>query len=361
METRIKNIFNRLEEEVDAIFLFNSTKPHLDLTFFYVTGLIEGQFEGSGVLISPNGTGEIVTTRLEEESAKKSDLPVTAVKKKEEREEWMEDNLAGFDRIGVNATELTYHAYNKISDATDAEIIDVSDAIIDARNVKDDEEIERLEKACDIASEVAEEITDFIEEGVREYEIAAELSYMMRKKGATGEAFETISSSGPNTAEPHYTCGERKIEKGDFVLLDFGALHDRYRSDITRTYVVGEATDKQRRMYQVVQEAQQAALDKIGPGIKGEEVHNTAAEVIDDTEFEGRFTHGLGHSLGLSTHDGSGLSPSVDVTLEQGMVFTVEPGIYLPDEGGVRIEDDIVVTDDGCRVLTCADKRFKVI
>ena len=239
--------------------------------------------------------------------------------------------------------------------------MDVSDPIIDARNIKDEKEIEVMRKACDIASEVAENITDFIEPGVKEYEIAAELSCRMKKMGATGDAFETISSSGPNTAEPHYTCGDREVQEGDFVLMDFGALFKQYRSDITRTYVVGEASEKQRRMYDTVLKAQQAALDMIRPGVEGPDVHNAAADVINSTEFEGSFIHGLGHSLGLSTHDGSGLSPSVDVTLEPGMVFTVEPGIYLPGYGGVRIEDDIVVTEDGFEYLTSADKEFKVI
>ncbi|MFO7992509.1 MAG: M24 family metallopeptidase, partial [Thermoplasmata archaeon] len=150
-------------------------------------------------------------------------------------------------------------------------------------------------------------------------------------------------------------------EKGDFVLMDFGALYDRYRSDITRTYVLGEASEKQKKIYDVVAEAQQRALDLIEPGVKGEDVHNAAAEYIDGTEFKGKFTHGLGHSIGLATHDGSGLSPSVDITLEPGMVYTVEPGVYLPGFGGVRIEDDIVVTEDGCEILTSANRDFKVI
>jgi len=144
-------------------------------------------------------------------------------------------------------------------------------------------------------------------------------------------------------------------------LFDFGALYKRYVSDITRTYVVGDIEEKQRRMYETVLEAQEAALDMIEAGIKGEDVHNAAAEVIDSTEFEGKFMHGLGHSIGLSVHDGSGLSPSVDITLEPGMVFTVEPGIYLPGYGGVRIEDDIVVKEEGYEMLTSADKELKVV
>ncbi|MFP4050477.1 MAG: M24 family metallopeptidase [Thermoplasmata archaeon] len=361
MRSRIGNIFERIDEDLDAVVIFNSTKPHLDKTFFYATGLTEGQFEGCILVMYPDHSAEILVSELEAESARKADIPLTVMKKREEREEFLEDRLRSMNKIGINSTEITHYAVKQIKENSSAELIDVSDPIIDARNIKDEKEIEVMKKACDIASKAAENITEFIEPGIKEYEIAAELSYRMRKMGATGDAFETISSSGSNTAEPHYTCGDRKVNEGDFVLLDFGALFKKYRSDITRTYVVGKASDKQRTMYDTVLKAQKAALDKIEPGVKGTEVHNAAADVIDSTEFEGKFIHGLGHSLGLSTHDGSGLNPSIDVTLEPGMVFTVEPGIYISGYGGVRIEDDIVVTADGYELLTTADKEFKEI
>ncbi len=361
MKSRIKNIYDRVEEDLDAIFIYNSTKPHVDMTFFYVTGLVVGEYEGCGALLYPDHSGELMISALEAESAKKADMPMESIKKKEDREKWMGQKLSDLDKIGVNASELTYSGYKKIKEATDAEIIDVSDEIAEARNIKDDEEIKRIRKACEIASEVAEEIIEHVEPGIKEYELAAEISYMVKKKGATGDAFDIISSSGPNTAEPHYTAGEREVKNGEFVLFDFGALYKRYVSDITRTYVVGKVKEKQRKMYETVLEAQQAALDMIEAGVKGEDVHNAAAEVINSTEFEGKFTHGLGHSIGLSVHDGSGISPSVDITLEPGMVFTVEPGIYLPGYGGVRIEDNVVVKEDGYEMLTNADKELKVI
>jgi len=361
MKNRIKNIFDRVDEDVDAIVIYNSTKPHIDKTFYYATGLVEGQFEGCILVMYPYYSAEILVSELEAESAKKADIPLTIMKERDEREEFLEEKLSTMDKIGINTAEITYYAADKIIEHSGTELIDVSDPIIDARNIKDDKEVDVMKKACDIASKVAEDITDFIEPGIKEYEIAAELSCRMKKMGATGDAFETISSSGPNTAEPHYTCGEKEVEEGDFVLLDFGALYKQYRSDITRTYVVGSASEKQKKMYDTVLRAQKSALDMIEPGVKGTEVHNAAAEVIDSAEFKGKFIHGLGHSLGLSTHDGSGLNPSIDITLEPGMVFTVEPGIYISGYGGVRIEDDIVVTEDGFEYLTNADKEFKVI
>ncbi len=356
MKKRIKKIYDLVDDDLDSIILYNSTKPHIDLSFYYVTGLVNGEFEGSAVLIYPDQTADILTSKLEEESAKKADMPVTTVGKRDERKTWLKEKFQGMKRIGVNSTELTYHAYMNIKEATDAEIIDISDVIIEARNLKDEDELKRLRKACKIASRVAEQMIDFIEPGMKEYDLAAEISYRMRKQGGSGDAFDIIASSGPNSAEPHYTAGDRVIEKGDFIVLDFGSLYKRYRSDITRTYVVGEATKKQKKIYETVLKAHNEASEMIKPGVKGETVHNKAAEIINSTEFKGRFTHGLGHSIGLSTHDGSGLSPSVDVTLAPGMVYTVEPGIYIPGYGGVRIEDDIVVTEDGCEILTDANR-----
>ncbi|MEF8832381.1 MAG: Xaa-Pro peptidase family protein [Candidatus Thermoplasmatota archaeon] len=361
MRSRIENVFKWIDEDLDAVVILNSIKPHVDKTFFYITGLNKGEFENCGLVIYPDNKAEMCVSKLESESASKSDIPKKVMEDREELKEWLEKKLSEEEKIGVNASELTYKGFQKIEDSTDAEIIDISDAIVEARNRKDEKEIEILNEAGDIASSVAENITEHIQEGMKEYDVAAELSYLMRKRGATGEAFETISGSGPNSAEPHYTSGDRKLQKGDFLVLDFGALYKRYRSDITRTYIIGEASDRQERMYETVLEAQKVALDTIEPGVEGAEVHNAAKDFINSTEFEGKFIHGLGHSIGLSTHDGSGLSPNVDVTLEPGMVFTVEPGIYISGFGGVRIEDDIVVTDEGYDLLTDADKGMKIL
>lgn len=362
MKKRIQHIFRQIKEDVDGIMVANSTKPHVDMTFYYATGLIHGEFEGNAVLLNPDGSGEILTSFLEEESARKSKLPVTVYTSAEERENWLKERLDGMDNIGINPPELTYRAYGMIKKFTKGKLIDVSEGIATARNIKDEDEIQRLREAGRIASKVADEMPDIIQEGMKEFQVAAEISYAMKKLGASGDAFEIISSSGLNTAEPHYTSGERVIGQGDFVLLDFGAHYKRYCSDITRTFVMGEASEKQERMYHTVLKAQEAALEVIEPGVKGKDVHEAAASVIDDTEFKGRFIHGLGHSIGLSVHDGSGLSPNVDIVLKPGMVFTVEPGVYLPGYGGVRIEDDIVVTEEGYELLTDARKdELKII
>ena len=203
------------------------------------------------------------------------------------------------------------------------------------------------------------EIPDFLHEGMFEYELAAEIDYMMQRNGADKTAFETISSFGKNTAEPHYSHGDTKLKKGDFVLCDFGACFRRYNSDTTRTFVFGKASDKQRDIYQTVLKAQQVGINKIKAGVKAFMVHDEVSSYIDNTKFKGCFIHSTGHSLGLSVHDGgAGFTPDSDAILQENMVLTVEPGVYIPGFGGVRIEDDILVKRDGVEVLTHSSKDF---
>jgi Xaa-Pro dipeptidase len=357
MKGRVRRIFRNTKEKVDLIVIQTSTDPYVDRTYFYVTGLAHGVMEGTTAILHPDGSAKILTSSLEAESAKTSGLPVTVMKSRDDREKKLKRFLRGAKKIGIHSTELTHQSYKDITKkAPKAEFVDVSDAIVKARLVKDSKELKRMAKACKIASEVAEEIIPFIEVGKKEYEIGAELEHLMAKKGSTGPFFDTIASSGPNSAQPHYTVGNRKIQKGDFIVLDFGATHKKYGSDITRTYVVGKANKNKKSMYETVKKAQKRALDKVRVGVKGGDVHVAADKYINRTKFKGRFIHGIGHSLGLAAHDGSGLSPYLDFKLEKNMVFTIEPGVYIPGYGGVRIEDDIVVKKGGYESLTTAGR-----
>lgn len=359
MKNRIKKIHDNLKDDVDVIVIQNAADPFLDKSFFYVTGLSTGLFEGSIAIINPDYSLEVLTSPLEEESAKKGDFVLTICESRDERRKMLASRLKNVKKIGINSIELTYKNLLGLKELRPkSEFIDVSEAIKKARVVKDEKEITLLKKACNIVSEVAEEIIDFIHEGIKEYEIAAELCYLMQKKGAIGPAFDTVAAFGKNSAEPHYTASNETLKKSDFILLDFGAKYMRYNSDITRTFIMGKASEKQKEMYEVVLEAQEKALDEIRKGANGKDVHNAAKDCIDKTKYKGKFTHGLGHSIGLATHDGGGLNPVIDIILKEGMVFTVEPGIYLPGFGGVRIEDDVLVTKDGYELLTHATKEF---
>jgi Xaa-Pro dipeptidase len=357
MEDRVRRIFGELEEEVDVIVISNATEPYLDKTFFYITGLTSGVFEGSSLLLYPDGRVEMITSRLEEESAKKAGIPLKVAASRDEAREAIGEAVGGFRRIGVNASELVHANAERLRRAApEAELVDVSEAVRRARLVKDSDEIERIREAARIVSHALEEVIERLEPGMTEFAVAAELSYAMQKRGATGPSFETIVASGPNGAEPHYTVGDRKIQGGDLVVMDVGALCRRYVSDCTRTIAVGPSDAKQREMYDLVYRAQEAAFDAIRPGATGKEVDAAARDLIEATEYRGLFVHGLGHSIGLAVHDGGAMNPHTDVTLEEGMVFTVEPGVYVPGYGGVRIEDDIVVTADGHEVLTTATR-----
>jgi Xaa-Pro dipeptidase len=236
--------------------------------------------------------------------------------------------------------------------------VDVSQAVLNARLVKDAKELDLIQKACDIASKSFEQILSVVRPGIKEAEVAAELVYRMQRNGATGPAFRTIVGSGPNGAEPHYTAGPRKLRKGDLVVIDFGALYQMYCSDITRTVIVGGASAEQRQMYNTVRRAQKAALIKMKPGVKGKTIDAAARALIDSTKYKGRFIHGLGHSIGLAVHDGGGLYASSELVLRSNMVMTDEPGVYIPGFGGVRIEDDVLITSKGPRFMSSAPREM---
>lgn len=360
---RVEKILAGLKDEVDVIVLRNATEPSIDPNFFYVTNFSYGLFEGCVCLVWRDGTVEILTTKLEEETAKHAKVPITVFSTREERTKILKKKLRKVKKVGVNFENITHQGYlDTVKCAKDAKVIDVSEALRKARMKKDPIEIERIAKACAIASKVADEIPTIISEaGIKEAEVVAEINYLMAKYGANSPSFETIVAFGKNSAEPHYTASTGVLRKGDLVLCDFGARYLRYCSDITRTFVAGKATKEQKKMYEVVLAAHDAAIDFISPGKTSKECHKVAENVINRSRYKGKFTHGLGHGLGLSVHDPGGMSPNQDIVLEENMVLTVEPGIYIPKIGGIRIEDDILVTKDGCQVLTEAEYELREI
>jgi Xaa-Pro dipeptidase len=358
MATKERKIFSALKTDVDAVVLMNGTEPNLDNSFFYVTGITSGLFEGGIAIVRPHRV-EVLCSKLEELSAKEAGLKPATCSTQKECIELAKKKLKGMTRIGVNSSGLTHENYKFIRKCSKgAKLIDVSKAVQNARMVKDAEEISRIKKACEIGSKVADMIPRFVHSGVVETEAAAEVNYRMMKLGAEAPSFGTNASWGPATAEPHYVPGSRKLKKGQFALFDFGALFKRYCSDITRTYICGSPNARQRRMYEVVLEAQLAAIGSVRDGAKGRMVDSSARNIIEKSEFKGRFIHSTGHGLGLSVHDPGGIGPYRDTVLKEGMVMTIEPGVYVPGFGGVRIEDDVLVTKNGCKVLTGASKEF---
>jgi len=354
----LKNVF----ENVDAILIYNQGEPVVDLNFFYFTRLLDsGLFEGSYVFMDRNKK-IIITSELEETSAKKSSFEVKIFRKNNEKDIILKDFLSEKKKIGISFSTFTLKEFNNLkSKFSNVEFVDVDPMLNEFRQVKDDFEISLIKEAAKIASDAADDIVNYFREGMTENELAAELTYILMKNGAQENAFTPIVAFGENSAEPHYFSGSRKLKKGDFVLMDFGARYRKYNSDITRTYIFGKGNERQKRMYAVVKEAQEIGINAIRAGKTGKEVDTEVRNFIDSTEFKGLFIHSTGHGVGLAVHDHPALAQTSELVLKKGMVVTVEPGVYVKGFGGVRIEDDVLVRDDGFEVLTYADKEYREI
>lgn len=223
---------------------------------------------------------------------------------------------------------------------------------------KDKDEIERITGAVKISDLAFERILQIITPGVRENEIAAELEYQMKMLGAEKPSFDTIVASGYRSAMPHGIASNKKVKNGDFVTMDFGAIYKGYVSDMTRTVVVGKATTRQKKVYNLVKRAQAAGCRKAKAGMTCKALDTHVRNIISKAGYGKYFGHGLGHGIGILIHDYPRLSPLSEDTLAVGNVVTIEPGIYIDGWGGVRIEDDIVITRNGCKILTQADKSL---
>lgn len=250
--------------------------------------------------------------------------------------------------IGFEDLFVTYADYRSLKEKCGFENMTPLGGSLNARrSVKTEEELAYLRKAEAIGDRAFELVLEYLKPGVTELQVAAYLEYAMKNAGASGLGFETIVASGPNSSMPHAVPGNRKLAEGDFVTMDFGCNYEGYCSDMTRTVVIGRANDRQKEIYNVVLEAQLAAIAAIKAGVIGCDIHKIAADIIAKAGYGEYFGHGLGHSVGLFIHEDPMFSPRVKDAVPEGAVITVEPGIYVPGFGGVRIEDMGAVTKDG--------------
>lgn len=233
--------------------------------------------------------------------------------------------------------------------------------INDLRIVKTELEIKKIKTAQEISEYAFGEVLKEIKLGMTEKEIASKLDYLMKKNGAIGQAFETIVLSGKNSSLPHGVPTDKKIESGDFVLIDMGANFEGYCSDMTRTFAVKSASQEQKKVYDIVLKAQEKALSLLKSGIKAKNIDKAAREIIERTEYKGKFGHALGHGVGLDIHESPNLSIKSDQILKEGMAVTVEPGIYIENKFGVRIEDMVLVKKDGYQNFTKVPKELMII
>ncbi len=251
-----------------------------------------------------------------------------------------------------------YFEVLKIKEMCDVEIKSFDTLCSKLRQVKEQEEINAIKSACEITDRVFSHLVKFIKPGMTEIEISNELERVTKEFGASKISFESIVASGPNGALPHARPSERKICNGDLITLDFGCYYNKYASDMTRTIAVGEIDSKLEEIYNIVLEAQLAGVKAVKAGVSGKEVDKVCRDIITNAGYGEYFKHGTGHGLGLDVHELPSVSPSNDKPLEVGNVVTVEPGIYIPGLGGVRIEDDVLVTADGCEILNKSDKNL---
>ena len=262
-------------------------------------------------------------------------------------------------RIGFESHGLNFHDWTELSAVvSDVHFLAQDDLVGRLRYIKDDVEIGLIREAVRIADLAYDHIAGVVKPGIEEREVALDLEHFMRRQGAEKEAFDSIVASGPRSALPHGKSSDRKIAVGDLVVIDFGAKCQGYHSDITRTVMLGSPDDKQQEVWNIVRDAQEKAIAAVRPGVSGGEVDAIAREYITSRGHGEHFGHGLGHGLGLDVHDGRILGRRSETVLEPGMVVTVEPGIYIPGWGGVRIEDDVLVTESGADILTKAPKTL---
>lgn len=268
---------------------------------------------------------------------------------------------AGVQRLAFEKEYVTYADYERYRERLGVDLQPVDGAVEKLRLVKDSGEVDAIRQAAAIGDKAFRRILDFLRPGLREDEVALELEFQMRKAGATGLAFDIIVASGPRSSLPHGRASDRVIQEGDFVKMDFGCVFNGYCSDMTRTVVMGEPDEKQREIYDIVLEAQVAAVKAVRPGLTGKELDEVARKIIADHGYGDKFGHGLGHGVGRMVHEGPRVSSLGEDPLQPGNVITIEPGIYLPGWGGVRIEDLVVVTESGAEILTGSPKELIIL
>lgn len=342
--------FRRSFEKADIDTFLITREPNI----FYLTGCTSG-----GVLIiSHNGGSILLTSELNltmaQDQAKDVEVrPYT--------NQYLHKQIAeicnGLNPRNISFDQLSNEAYNKIKmNLNCSEIKAKPNQIWEMRKIKDPEEKEMMKKAAKLTDIGMEAVRQFIKEGVREHEVAAEASYAMRKRGAQDISFPFIVASGQNSAYPHAGVTNRKIKKGDFVTVDMGAKYNGYCMDLTRTFIIGTPSKKQRIMYETVREAYEKAFPEYKEGARGVQVDKFARNVIEEKGFGEYFIHNLGHGVGIEVHEPPSLSKTSDDILKAGNTVTNEPGVYIPKYGGVRIEDTVLISSSRPTSLTQFDR-----
>ncbi|KPH76415.1 MULTISPECIES: M24 family metallopeptidase [Bacillaceae] len=322
----------------------------------YITG-----FTGTaGVAIISESDSRFITDFRYTEQANEQAKEFQIIEHKTQIEQELKTQLKEMNirRLGFEKDHVTFGEYELYSKILEVELVPVSGIIEEIRLIKTPEELEILKKAAKIADDAFEHIQAYIKPGVKEIDVSNELEFFMRKQGATASSFDTIVASGYRSALPHGVASNKEIQSGELVTLDYGAIYEGYCSDITRTVAVGEISDQLNDIYHTVLEANLEGVKGTKPGMTGKEADDLTRNYIEEKGYGKYFGHSTGHGIGLEVHEGPTLSKRSDKVLEPGMVVTIEPGIYLANIGGCRIEDDIIITENGNERLTFAPKEL---
>lgn len=325
----------------------------------YLTG-----FTGSAgrLLLGPEGAGLVTDSRYRDQAAEEvpDELPVWIA-----GDGWREEVAARLSSVadgpvGFERDRVTVRTREELAEAApEVEWRGVERLVEDLREVKAEAEVDRIRRAASLGDRVLEDFLSAVEEGVTEAELAAELDYRLRRAGSDGVAFETIVAAGPRSALPHARPTARPLRAGDLVLVDFGARIDGYCSDMTRVFTLGPASRWQRELHEAVRGAQEAALEAIRGGVRAAAVDSAAREELSRADLAEHFGHSTGHGLGLEVHEAPSLSDRSEASLREGAVVTVEPGVYLSGRGGVRVEDAVLVREDGPERLTGFSRNLR--
>lgn len=349
---RIKRLAMELPEDMDAALITSEVNRR------YYTGF---DSSAGALLVTREKAVLLLDSRYVEAGGKKvTDAEVVLMVNMARQLNELFEELS-VKTVGIESGYMTVESLfslRKVLNVTMPDDPRLNSIILGHRAVKSAEEMENIRKAQSITDKAFVHMLDLIKPGLSEKELQPELDYFMLRNGATGLAFDTILAAGANGSMPHAVPGENVIKEGDFVTMDFGAAYNGYCSDMTRTVAVGKISEEQKKVYDLVLEAQLASIDAVRAGIPCNSVDKVARDMIYGAGYEGKFGHGLGHSLGLEIHENPRFSGLCTDITAPGMVLSVEPGIYLEGQFGVRIEDIVMITEDGCEVITNSEKKL---
>ena len=357
------NIFNNRVDQLKTILSEEKCDGMLiddTINLYYLTGL---HLSAGKLLLHPEGATLLVDSRYYEHCKSSSPFPVKLTNKSFELKVLISEK--NITQLAFNSDNTTYGEFQKLKkEIPQIELKPIGNPTLKLRAVKDAEEIETLQEAAALGSEGYDYLIDLLKEGISESELAIELEIFWKRRGSHAIAFDPIIAFGANSSMPHYRVGQHKLKKGESVLIDIGVNLKHYHSDMTRVVFFGEPDPKIVAIYEIVRQAQEKALELCKPGTKISDLDACARGLIDEAGYGENFTHSLGHGVGLEIHELPMIrkqnEPSIP-TLKEGMVITVEPGIYLPGIGGVRIEDTVAITKDGHKNLTNRSKELTVI